>query len=149
MPAIVHLVPRFIEDGPSNGITATGIGLIVGVGIIPAIVLMWVCCWLMICYPHDRTCWCAKSRKRKAREDLGEKGNPIAGDNTLDEKQNYAVNRPATNHRMESGSSNGSGRLSKAAPPRPLQPQQPTRMSVQSVGSDRTMAFQQEPQRFV
>lgn len=146
MPSVAHLIARASDSNSNGGLNATGIGLIVGVGIIPAIILMWVVCWLMICYPHDRTCWCGKSRKRKAREDLGEKGVTDFSQDTLYDRPAPNVQRPDAGYRMESGSSNESAQMARGQTTRT---NKLTRESVQSVNSASTIAVHQEPKRFV
>jgi hypothetical protein len=138
MPALVHLVPRVFGDGSATtgGISATAIGLIVGLGIIPLIILIWVVSWLFWCYPYDRSCCC--TRRKKKQPDVEKPGPFHKTGRSLDsfhEKSAYPMPaRPsAANVRTESGNSN---RLTKTDP----------RLSI---NSSNTIQEMQEPKRFV
>jgi hypothetical protein len=45
MAVVQHLAKRLLDGGSSGAISATSIGLIVGLGIIPVIILIWVVSW--------------------------------------------------------------------------------------------------------
>jgi hypothetical protein len=148
MPAIPHLAPRFLESSSSGGISGTAIGLIVGLGIVPVIILVWVVSWLFWCYPYDRSCCCTR-RKKKQQEVVEEKPGPFHKTgrslDSLHEKTAYPMPvRPSNNYRTESGNSFGNNntnsygnkRLTKTDP----------RLSMNSTD---TMQISQEPKRFV
>jgi hypothetical protein len=143
-----HLVRRILESDGSGGISATAIGLIVGLGIVPVIILVWVVSWLFWCYPYDRSCCC--TRRKKKQPDIEEKPGPFHKTgrslDSLHEKTQYPMPaRPSNNYRTESGNSYtnnsnnnayGNNRLTKTDP----------RLSMNSTN---TMQISQEPKRFV
>jgi hypothetical protein len=142
MPALNHLVPRLLEGGGGGGISATAIGLIVGLGIVPVIILIWVVSWLFWCYPYDRSCCCTRRKKKQADEEADPQVDyTVANQNMAHEKGTYttAPQRPFTNYRTESGNSNGGHRLTKTDP----------RMSMQTIASNSTIQVTHEPKPFV
>jgi len=144
MPAITHLVARqFTDSSPTAGISATAIGLIVGLGIVPVIILIWVVSWLFWCYPYNRSCCCTRRKKKQPDPEVTEQrdGTIMSGE-TLYEKRTDIPDRPTTTYRTESGNSNGvtgGTRLTKADP----------RLSMQTVDSTYTGRATQEPKPFV
>jgi len=146
MPAIQHLVARqsIALGGGGGGITPTAIGLIVGIGIIPALILIYVVSWLFWCYPYNRTCCCTRRKKKEADPELTEPpyNGGISSGETVYEKHVGAPQRPEPPSRFESGSSYGSpagNRLTKNDP----------RFSLQTIDSSYNGRATQEPQRFV
>jgi hypothetical protein len=143
MPALVHLVPRLDVGGNTGGILATSIGLIVGLGIVPVVILVWVVSWLFWCYPYDRSCCCTRRKKKQADPELdfAPAGYTVANPNTIHEKGQYtAPQRPANNFRSESGNSAPNGnRLTKTDP----------RMSMNTIASNSTIQVTHEPKPFV
>jgi hypothetical protein len=141
MPALVHLARRFLESGTTEGISATAIGLIVGLGIVPVIILIWVVSWLFWCYPYDRSCCCTRRKKKQADVEASEQMTTnIASQTMYHEKANYhAPERPTPNYRTESGNSNGGNRLTKTDP----------RISLQTIASNNTIHVAHEPKPFV
>jgi hypothetical protein len=143
MPALIHLVPRLAVGGSSGGISATAIGLIVGLGIVPVIILTWVVSWLFWCYPYDRSCCCTRRKKKQADPELDftPAEYTVANPNTIHEKGPYtAPQRPANNFRSESANSAAYGnRLTKNDP----------RMSLNTIASNSTIAVTHEPKPFV
>ncbi|OAL47665.1 hypothetical protein IQ07DRAFT_646575 [Pyrenochaeta sp. DS3sAY3a] len=130
----------------SNGISATAIALIVCLGLIPAIILIWVVIWLMFFYANDRTCCCTK-RKRKNKEEeewLGEQRSTETSAETLGEKAiNTLPPQPSNTHqRTESEYVTRNGRLTKVS-------KVDTRMSMQSQASASTVQVAHEPKPFV
>lgn len=142
MPALAHLAPRFLNGSTtSGGISATSIGLIVGIGIIPVFILIWVVSWLFWGYPNDRN-WCCMRRKKKQAdsESMLQNESTVPSQETIHEKKAYNVpERPMTNHRNEFGHSANGHRLTKTDP----------RISMQTIGSNSTVQVVQEPKRFV
>jgi hypothetical protein len=142
MPTLAHLVPRALEGSTtSGGISATAIGLIVGIGVVPVFVLIWVVSWLFWGYPNDRN-WCCMRRKKKQAdsESMLERESTIPSQETIYEKKVYNVpERPMTNPHNESGNLAGGNRLTKTDP----------RISMQTIGSNSTVQVVQEPKRFV
>ena len=68
-------------DESGTKISTKAIGLIVGLGIVPLIIVMGVVIWLLVCYGNDRLCCpCGAKRKRKAdarrKNRVVEKGSP-------------------------------------------------------------------------
>ncbi|KAF1938682.1 hypothetical protein EJ02DRAFT_353990 [Clathrospora elynae] len=154
MPAIAHLQRRILEDSEGNGgISGTSIALIVCLGIVPAIALFWVVCYLFWAYPNDRNCCCVKRRRGADKPDMVQRQGDALSENTMYEKQGFALpQRPfATHASTESGNfhGTGSGRLAKQDRSRPSVTKADTRMSLQSVASANTMQAAHEPQRFV
>lgn len=151
MPIIAHLQARFTDEGVSGGISATAIGLIVGLGLVPALILIWVAAWLMVCYPANRNCCCMR---RKARADstdgLESGGNSDLSRESLHEKaiDNMPQRPYNAQSRTESGTSQENRRLTKIEPKRPGTGilRIDTGLSMQSRGSIQGV---QEPQRFV
>ncbi|KAF2818409.1 hypothetical protein CC86DRAFT_413918 [Ophiobolus disseminans] len=143
MPAISHLVARQFSSGSSGGISTTAIGLIVGIGIIPVFILIWVVSWLFWCYPYNRTCCCTRRKKKQPDPEMTEQNDgTITSDETLHEKRMDIPQRPVTTYRTETGSSygvNGGVRLTKTDP----------RLSMQTVDSSYTGRTTQEPKPFV
>lgn len=146
MPTVSHLVARqFAEGGSSGGISATAIGLIIGLGIVPVIILVWVVSWLFWCYPYNRSCCCTRRKKKEADPEITEQrfDGTITSDETLHEKHIAAPERPVTTYRTESGSSygayGGGNRLTKADP----------RLSMQTVDSNYTGRVAHEPKPYV
>jgi len=147
MPVITHLVARqnfeISSGGGGGGITATAIGLIVGIGIIPALILIYVVSWLFWCYPYNRTCCCTRRKKRQPDPEITEPhSGAISSGETVYEKRMDLPQRPASNRRSESGSSYGApapARLSKNNP----------RLSMQTVDSNYTGRITHEPKPFV
>jgi len=141
MAVINHLTRRLLDGGSSEAISATSIGLIVGLGIIPVIILVWVVSWLFWCYPYDRSCCCTR-RKKKEPKDVEVMGHRTGREvDSFHEKASMPVpDRPSmAYYRSESGNSNGGGRLSKPDP----------RLSLNTVDSSNTIHYTQEPKRFV
>ncbi|KAF2024242.1 hypothetical protein EK21DRAFT_117977 [Setomelanomma holmii] len=144
MPAVAHLVHRAILEGASTGgLSAIAIGLIVGIGIVPVFILIWVVSWLFWCYPYNRTCCCTRRKKKKPEEEMADTPvTPVTSDETLREKALYNIpsnSRPNTTYRKESGGLERGGRLTKADP----------RISLQTVSSDRTVQVMHEPKPFI
>jgi hypothetical protein len=144
MPSIVHLAPRLLEGSTTGGLSATAIGLIVGIGIIPVFILIWVVSWLFWCYPYNRSCCCTRRKKKQPEEEMADTPvTPVTSDETLREKALYNIpsnSRSSTTYRTESGgSSNNATRLTKADP----------RISMQTVGSGRSVQIMHEPRPFV
>ncbi|KAH7072285.1 hypothetical protein BKA63DRAFT_568197 [Paraphoma chrysanthemicola] len=145
MPTLVHLASRqFLEGSSTEGLSATSIGLIVGIGIIPVFILIWVVSWLFWCYPYNRTCCCTRRKKKQPEEEMANSPvTPVTSEETLREKALYNIpsnSRPNTTYRTESGGyANNGTRLSKTDP----------RFSQQTVASDRTIQVTHEPKRFV
>lgn len=129
MPAFAHLVARqFDSSTGGGGISATAIGLIVGVGIVPALICLYVVSWLFWCYPYNRTCCCTRRKKKQPDPEITEPHvGVISSGETLYEKRIAPPQRPAGNYRSESGGMSGpSGhRLFKPDP----------RLSLQTVDS--------------
>jgi hypothetical protein len=155
MPA-VHLQPRFLEDAGSGGISATAIGLIVGIGLVPAIILIWVVIFLFFAYPNDRNFCCMKRRKGQGTsEKKATRASTLSSAETLYENEKGVYDLPKrpfpTHARTESGGSSRSGRLSKVDPKRPATgaSKTDTRMSLQSVGSGSTVYGVQESRTWV
>lgn len=161
MPAI-HLQPRLLENTGPGGVSTKSIGLLIGIGLVPVFILIWVVCWLLFAYPHDRNlCCCVRKRHKShsiAPEMLQRGSSTDTSQETLYEKADYTLpQRPyAAYSRTESGNSNTSGgvnvchvdgRLGKEA--RPAWRTRETRTSVQSQTSVSTIAVVQEPERFV
>jgi hypothetical protein len=150
MPSLAHLVARqsISLSGGGGGITPTAIGLIVGIGIIPAIILIFVVSWLFWCYPYNRICCCTRRKKMQPDPEVTEPYNGVpyrgvvsSGEN-VQEKRVDAFHRPDPPSRFESGSSYGSpagNRLTKNDP----------RFSLQTIDSSYNGRTNQEPQRFV
>ncbi|EAT87153.1 hypothetical protein SNOG_06089 [Parastagonospora nodorum SN15] len=139
MPAVAHLTRRLLEGGSSGGISATSIGLIVGLGVVPVIICVWVVSWLFWCYPYDRSCCCTR---RKKKQQLDEEINPTGHRtgrslDSLHEKAAYPMpaGQAPVNYRTESGNP---GRLQKTDP----------RFSVQTANSSNTIHYVQEPKPF-
>ncbi len=63
-----------------------GIALIVILGVIPALVLIWVCIWLLFFYAGDRTCWCTKRKRKTPSPDY------------LEKTASYDANQPDSNY---------------------------------------------------
>ncbi|KAL5116182.1 hypothetical protein ACEQ8H_005959 [Pleosporales sp. CAS-2024a] len=137
MPAVALVARQSITEGSTSGtISATSIGLIVGLGIVPVIICIWVVSWLFWCYPYDRSCCCTRSKKKQADEQIVQPGHGTGRSlDSLDEKATYPVpaRRPTVENRTNSG------RLQKADP----------RISVQSSNSQNSVQYVQEPKRFV
>jgi hypothetical protein len=143
MPAISHLVARqFSSSVSTSGISPTSIGLIVGIGIVPVIILIWVVSWLFWCYPYNRTCCCTRRKKKQPDPEITEQadGTILSGE-TLHEKRVGVPGRPVAAFRTESGNSYVShgNRLTKTDP----------RMSAQTVDSGLTGRVMYEPKPFV
>jgi hypothetical protein len=138
MSTIVHLSARqFALDSGTGGISSTAIGLIVGVGVVPVFILVWVVSWLFWGYPNDRNFCCVRRRKKQSDAEKMESTLPSRG--VVNEKANYNLpERQVTNQGMDRGNSRG-GRLSKTDP----------RFSLQTIGSNSSVQVVQQPQRFV
>jgi len=154
MPAIMHLHARFLSSTGTSGINATVIGLIVGLGLIPAFILIWVVIWLLFFYPSDRNCCCVKRKRRSDTPEMLEQGgNTDASQEAVYEKAIYDLpQRPFAAHaRTESGSSSVTGRLTKPDPNKSTTAvsKTDTRMSMYSVASASTVQCVQEPKPFV
>jgi len=146
-----------LGSSSSGGISATAIGLIVGLGIIPVIILIWVVSWLFWCYPYDRSCCCTRRKKKQVDEEInGHRHKTGRSLDSLHEKAAYPMpgpERPSMSYRNESGNSTTSNdgnayagnrtysnnRLSKPDP----------RLSLNTVNSTNTMHYTQEPKPFV
>lgn len=154
MPAIAHLQARFLIDSSSGGISATAIGLIIGVGLVPALILVWVVVWLLFFYGSNRNCCCVNRKTHpETSRDLEKGGRRDTSQEMLYEKAVYDLpQRPFVAHsRTEPGISSGARRLSKPDPNRPATrvSHVDSRMSVQSHASANTVQGVQEPKRFV
>jgi hypothetical protein len=139
MAAVNHLTRRLLEGGSSGGISATSIGLIVGLGIVPVIICIWVVSWLFWCYPYDRSCCCTRRKKKQADVEAVLPGHRTGRSlDSLHEKATYPMpaGRPPVNYRTESSNS---ARLQKADP----------RLSIQTANSQNTIHYVQEPKPFV
>lgn len=148
MAVINHLAKRLLDGGSSGAISATSIGLIVGLGIIPVIILIWVVSWLFWCYPYDRSCCCTRRKKKQPADQEAYHGHRTGREvDSLHEKAGLPMpDRPSmAYYRSESGNSNGSNgynghnRLSKQDP----------RLSLNTVNSTNTIHYTQEPKPFV
>lgn len=144
MPAVAQLTRRLLDSGSTGGISATSIGLIVGLGIVPVIILIWVVSWLFWCYPYDRSCCCTRRKKKQVDPELTHPGHHTGRSlDSFHEKDAAAypmpaaaATRPSREYRTESGNS---ARLQKADP----------RLSVQTANSNNTIHYMQEPKPFV
>lgn len=144
MAIVNHLAKRLLDGGSSGAISATAIGLIVGLGIIPVIILIWVVSWLFWCYPYDRSCCCTRRKKKQPVDEEVYNGHRTGREvDSLHEKAGLPMpERPSmAYYRSESGNSNGNtgNRLSKQDP----------RLSLNTVNSTNTMHYTQEPKPFV
>jgi len=146
MPAISHVVARQLSlGGATGGISATAIGLIVGIGIVPALILIYVVSWLFWCYPYNRTCCCTRRKKKEVDPELTEApyNGGISSGETVYEKRANPSQRPDPPSRFESGSSYygppAGNRLTKNDP----------RFSLQTIDSTNNGRATHEPQRFV
>ncbi|KAF2849789.1 hypothetical protein T440DRAFT_533383 [Plenodomus tracheiphilus IPT5] len=158
MPALQfhQLQPRFTTNGGSGNISATAIGLLIGVGLIPVIILIWVVCWLLFAYPHGRNiCCCVRKRKTNTHPppQMVQRGSSDTSQETLYEEAGVTMpKRPyAVHSRTESGSSSGTGRLKKERERegRLEWQRREMRMSGVSERSGETVVVVQEPKRFV
>ncbi|KAH9870941.1 hypothetical protein J1614_006513 [Plenodomus biglobosus] len=158
MPALHlhHLAPRLTTNEGSGGISATAIGLLVGLGLIPALILIWVVCWLLFTYPSDRNiCCCVRKRKAVPPPQMMQRGSTDTSQETLYEKAG-ATTPPkrvyAAWARTESGTSSAGDGLDgqsggmQGVVDRPVWRE---RMSGGSERSTGTVEAQQEPKRFV
>ncbi|OAL07055.1 hypothetical protein IQ06DRAFT_6774 [Phaeosphaeriaceae sp. SRC1lsM3a] len=142
MAILNHLAKRLLDGGSSGSISATAIGLIVGLGIIPVIILIWVVSWLFWCYPYDRSCCCTRRKKKLPKDEEFNHGHRTGREvDSLHEKAGLPMpERPSmTYYRSESGNSNGSNRITKPDP----------RSSLNTVNSTNTLHYTQEPKPFV
>lgn len=146
MPAIPQLQPRFLSDNSPNSISATAIGLIVGIGLVPTIILIWLVIWLLFLYPSDRNC-CGMRRKKSidVPEMLEQRGN---GENTFDEKERTNYNVPQRLVAAHSRTGSGS-RLTKPDASSVTIEEAEARLSVQSRVSGSTIQGAHEPKPFV
>lgn len=140
MPAITHLTRRLLDSGSSGGISATSIGLIVGLGIIPVVILIWVVSWLFWCYPYDRSCCCTRRKKKQQPdEELNQPGHRTGRSlDSFHEKAAYPIPADRTPTTYPTEPSN-SARLQKTDP----------RLSIQTSNSQNTIHYMQEPKPFV
>ncbi|KAL6708089.1 hypothetical protein ACN47E_003523 [Coniothyrium glycines] len=154
MPAMHHLQSRQISVGSSDAagsISALSIGLIVGIGVVPTIIVIWVVIFLFFAYPNDRNWCCMKRKKRKDNMlDLDDDSTQIPSQETLHENTAYDIpKRPFVGQgRTESGNSSYAGRFTQDRPSM-IHNRAETRMSLQSLGSASTVHGAQEPKPFV
>ncbi|KAH9880303.1 hypothetical protein IAQ61_000592 [Plenodomus lingam] len=121
MPALPlhHLAARYTTDQGAGGISATAIGLIVGVGLVPALILLWVICWLLFGYPFGRNmCCCVRKRKTDALQPMQmQRGSSDLSENPFNEKAGVTMPKKPYEvwARTESGSSSeGAGVLEQS-----------------------------------
>lgn len=159
MPALHlhHLAPRLTTNEGSGGISATAIGLLIGLGLIPALILIWVVCWLLFTYPSDRNiCCCVRKRKTDPLPPMMQRGSTDISQETLYEKAG-ATTPPkrvyAAWARTEAGTlsaagegADGQSRGMQGSADRPVWRE---RMSGGSERSTETVVQAQEPKRFV
>ncbi|KAI8941771.1 hypothetical protein NX059_002975 [Plenodomus lindquistii] len=160
MPALhlhaTHLSPRFLTDTTSGGISPTAIGLLIGVGLIPAIILIWVICWLLFGYPNDRNICCCVRKRKRTNKDQPDPAPPMVQRGSQDTLWDEAVvslpKRPYVAWRSESGSSslsNGGGGGGGEEGREMEKGGRPGWRERVSEGSAETVVGVQEPRRFV
>ncbi|KAF1912732.1 hypothetical protein BDU57DRAFT_541464 [Ampelomyces quisqualis] len=139
-----------LGSSASGGISATAIGLIVGLGIVPVIILIWVVSWLFWCYPYNRSCCCTRRKKKQVDEEIYGHGHQTGRSvDSFHAKAAYPMpgpERASINYGSEFGNWTGSNadgygnnRLAKTD----------ARLSLNTVNSTNTMHYTQEPKPFV